>query len=146
MEEGGGRGRDGSITESFMEEGAIPHGFSTHSQVRGTTREGHEEDPIKQRSQSGGRSAAWAGSEHCWVPNGLQGATATHKEPSPLHHTVQVTHHRKQKNSLGGKRLRKRLDLGWTSELRWDSVGQRQGETDEASIRWFRDPDLRKDS
>ena len=93
-----------------------------------------------------GRSAAWAASEYCWVPNGLQGATAIHKEPSPPHHTVQVMYHRKQKNSLGGKRLRKRLDLGWTSEVRRDSVGQRQGETDGASIRWFRDPDLRKDS
>lgn len=53
MEEGGGRGRDGSITESFMEEGAIPHGFSTHSQVRGATQEGHEEDPIRQKRSVG---------------------------------------------------------------------------------------------
>lgn len=52
MEEGGGRAQDGIIRESFLEEGDILHGFSTHSQVRGTTWVGHEEDPFRQRRKS----------------------------------------------------------------------------------------------
>lgn len=43
MEEGGGWGLDGSIRESSTEEGDIPHGFSTHSQVTRTTWEGHSD-------------------------------------------------------------------------------------------------------
>lgn len=35
------------------------------------------------------------------------------------------------------------LDLGGASEVRQHFIGQRQGETDKASLRCFRDPDAR---
>lgn len=43
MEEGGGKGLHGSIREGFPEEGDIPRGFSTHSQVTGTTWGSHSD-------------------------------------------------------------------------------------------------------